>query len=164
MISLDLNRFERFLAKRPHKINRPGDALCPQKCVTLHPKSENIKNIEEYETTSNKQIHFPGGRDAAHSNHRLRRSADGGGAGAGTKAVQNHVRHQQRGHGEHRRRPDRRNRWQHAHHHEEAVTAPAKLARQMTSFGQAYRQLDVAYAMHRKQKSDEPQPDGGDKE
>ena len=40
----------------------------------------------------------------------------------------------------------------------------AILAGQMTSFGQAYRQLDVAYAMHRKQKSDEPQPDGGDKE
>ena len=34
----------------------------------------------------------------------------------------------------------------------------------MTSFGQAYRQLDVAYAMHRKQKSDEPQPDGGGKD
>ncbi len=32
----------------------------------------------------------------------------------------------------------------------------------MTSFGQAYRQLDVAYAIQ--QKSDEPQPDGGDKE
>lgn len=40
----------------------------------------------------------------------------------------------------------------------------AILAGQMTSFGQAYRQFDVAYAMHRKQKSDEPQPDGGDKE
>ena len=40
--------------------------------------------------------------------------------------------------------------------------APAKLARQMTSFGQAYQQLDTAYAIQ--QKSDDPQPDGGDKE
>ena len=50
------------------------------------------KNIEEYETTSTKQIHFPGGRDAAHSNHGLRRSADGG--GGDYRRRQRHVRRQ----------------------------------------------------------------------
>jgi hypothetical protein len=37
----------------------------------FHKNKGTIKNIEEYETTSNKQIHFPGGHDAAgHDAHR----------------------------------------------------------------------------------------------